>query len=100
MRYDRLLNSVKLPNDNEKGWDAAAVRRRGRRGGAPGDWRSIDGRRKHVRRRGDGSASVLSYLGKKAVEEGDRHFHLVLGLPYIVLLLIYLEVESLFGFKF
>ena len=34
--------------------DAAAVRRRGRRGGAPGEWRSVDGRGKPVRRRGDG----------------------------------------------
>ena len=62
-------------------------------GGARGERRSEDGRGKRVRRRGDGNASVLSYLGNQADEQSDRHFSVVLGLPYIVLLLIYLEYK-------
>ena len=39
-------------------------------------------------------SSVLSYLGNQADEEVDSHIRLVLGLPYIVLLFIYLDLHA------
>ena len=40
--------------------------------------------------------SVLSYLGNQVEGQGDSHIRLVLGLPYIVILLIYLGASSQF----
>ena len=37
---------------------------------------------------------MLSYLGNQVEGEGDSHIRGVLGLPYIVILLIYLDVPE------